>query len=322
MSRLFLYFVSACLYSILAQAAPAPLPSGNNGIAASYPGDANIQSHPDVLFFDGFDSYTSNSQLTGSGNWHNFYQNGNIAFDLAVLYSGTKALRFTMPQSASEVSNAVVKTISPSQDKLHVRACTRYQPNYSGVNSAHNGIRITANYTGPGRRPNGSDFFLVNVENSRYQGEGEPGYTHVYVYHPEQNDVYGEHWYPSGLTSNGDGPNGGFGPDFVSRQNVIPARGAWLCHELMVQANTPGARDGRIAIWENGTLLADFQSIRFRDIGTVKINEIQLENGGQGSTQSNQKWYDNVVVAKSYIGPMSSGGPTSPAAPTNLRIAP
>ena len=80
------------------------------------------------------------------------------------------------------------------------------------------------------------------------------GTTNAYVYHPEQNDNYGEHWYPSGYTSNGNGPDGGFGAYLWRAVTMRPPRGEWLAYEVMVQANTPGSRDGRIAVWENGVL--------------------------------------------------------------------
>ena len=55
------------LLSAPAQTAGAPpaLPTGNTGIAASFPNDANIKHHANVLFADGFETYTSVSQLTG-----------------------------------------------------------------------------------------------------------------------------------------------------------------------------------------------------------------------------------------------------------------
>lgn len=299
------------------QAGPPALPEGP-GLAAAYPNDSGITGHGSVLFADGFETYTSNGQLTSSGNWSNYYQGSNLLLDTTTFFSGAKSLRIRMPSSGVEVSNAIVRPISPSRDKIHLRVYARYQSGYSGMNSAHNGIRITANYSGPGTIPNGSDFFYVSVEDSRYQGETQPGYTNAYVYFPEQDDAYGEHWYPSGLTSNGAGPNGGFGAYFVARTNLAPPTGQWIAYEVMVHANTAGLRDGRIAVWKNGTLVADWQNIRFRDVSTVKINEIQLENGGQGSTQQNDKWYDNVVIATEYIGPMSSFLP----APTNLRWYP
>ncbi|MEQ9567824.1 MAG: hypothetical protein RLN85_18790, partial [Pseudomonadales bacterium] len=203
-----------------------------------------------------------------------------------------------MPSTGSEVSNAIVRDLSVEQDVLFMRVYGRYQPGYGGINSAHNGLRISGNYSGPGRRPNGTDFFLVNIENSKWDAEPEPGYTHAYVYHPEQDDVYGEHWYADGRVTNG---SQSFGPSFVSRPNVAPERGAWICYEVLVQLNTPGIRNGRVAVWQDGDLIADWQNIRFRDVSSVKIDQIQLENGGQGSSQQNFKWYDNLVIATSYI---------------------
>ncbi|HEY8549375.1 MAG TPA: hypothetical protein VIL35_05405 [Vicinamibacterales bacterium] len=301
------------------QSAPPPLPEGNAGIAAAYPNDAGIANHPNVLFADGFEEYSSIGQLTGSGNYDNYYQGGNLAIDTSVRFSGAKSLRMRMPATGSEVANAVVREISPARDALYMRVYARYSPTYAGLNAAHNGLRITGNYSGPGRRPNGRDFFLVNIEHSKWGSEAEPGYTHAYVYHPEQDDVYGEHWYSDGRVTNGQQS---FGPYFVARPPVIPARGTWICYEVLVQMNTPGSRDGRVAVWQDGELIADWVNIRFRDVNTVKIDEIQLENGGQGSSQQNDKWYDNLVIATSYIGPMSTGGATPPRAPTNLRVIP
>jgi hypothetical protein len=316
-----LFCVVGALFGATVNAqAPAPLPQGNNGIAAAYPNDVGITSHPEVLFADGFEDYSSPAQLVSSGRYSNYYQSANIAFDTSTYFRGSKALRLRMPQAGYEISNAIVKTISPKQDRLFLRVYARYQPGYAGMNSAHNGLRITGNYTGPGRRPNGRDFFLVNIEESRYRNEGEPGYTNAYVYHPEQDDVYGEHWYPDGSTGNG---RQSFGQYFVARPLVVPPRGEWICYEMMVQLNTPGSRDGRIAVWQDGKLIADWQNVRFRDTSTVKIDEIQLENGGQGSTRQNDKWYDNLVVATSYIGPIGSGSGAQPQAvpnpPTNLK---
>lgn len=299
--------------------APPTLPEGNTGIAAAYPNDASIQSHPEVLFADDFESYSSPSQLTGSGNYDNYYQGSNLSFDTSVYFAGSRSLRMRMPSTGNEVANAIVRRLSVEQDVLYMRVHARYQADYRGVNSAHNGLRITGNYNGPGRRPDGTDFFLVNIENSKWDSEPEPGYTHAYVYHPEQDDVYGEHWYADGRVTNG---SQSFGPDFVARANVAPARGEWISYEVLVQMNTPGTRDGRVAVWQDGVLIADWQNIRFRDVDTVKIDEIQLENGGQGSTQQNDKWYDNLVIATSYIGPMSTGTVKVPNPPTNLRVEP
>jgi hypothetical protein len=297
--------------------APPTLPQGNSGIARSYPNDTGISADPQVLFADSFESYSLTSQLVSSGHYSGFYQQGNFAIDTSAFSGGAKSLRIRMPSSAVEISNGLVRNISPSRDSMYLRVYTRFQPNYSGINSAHNGLRITGNYTGPGKIPNGRDFFLVNIEHARIAGDPEPGYVHAYVYQPEQPDLYGESWWTDGRVTNG---SFNFGPYFVARPNVNPAKGVWICYETLVQLNTPGVRDGRVAVWQDGVLIGDWQNIRFRDVTTVKIDQIELDNGGQGSTQQNDKWYDNLVIASSYIGPRVSG--TSPSAPTNLRITP
>jgi hypothetical protein len=299
------------------QSPPPTLPEGNTGIAAAYPNDNGISGNPNVVWADGFDSYTSVSQM--ANNYNGYFQQSNFAVDTSTFFGGSKSLRIRMPQTNTDVWNALIKTISPTRDKLFVRAYVRYQANYQGVHEAHNGMRVTGNpYLGPGRRPTGRDFFLVNLENSRYRNEGEPGYTHAYVYHPEQDDIYGEIWDSDGTTINGAQS---FGPFFVPRPKTIAPRGVWTCYEMLVQMNTPGSRDGRIAFWENGKLIADWQNVRFRDVTSVQINEIQLENGGKSSTQVNDKWYDNLVIATSYIGPVSTTTTTpAPNPPTNVRI--
>ncbi|HEY5867737.1 MAG TPA: hypothetical protein VI542_19635 [Candidatus Tectomicrobia bacterium] len=306
-------------------AAPPPLPEGNNGIAANHPGDANIASHPNVLFADGFESYTSPSQLTS--NWNNFYQGGNtrIATEAGKVFAGTRALEFTLPASSVEVSNAVVKNISPTQDTLFVRVYTKFDPGYDiTTGSNHNGIRISSHYPGPGTPPNGTDFFLFLLENSIFYKEADPGYTHIYVYHPAQRSQWGDVWYPDGKVLPFDLTPGDFGPYFVPRPNFIPQRDRWYSYELMVKANTPGQRDGRVAYWIDGILMADFQNVRVRDISTLKIDQIQLELHAQagGSSRPNKKWYDNLVVATSYIGPMRSNTAPPLAPPTQFRIVP
>jgi hypothetical protein len=307
-------------------ASPPALPEGDAGIASSYPGDANITSHSKVLFADGFESYASTGQLTTSGNWNNYYQQGNTSITMATnnVYAGNRALQFQLPITGSEVSNAVVKNLAESQDALFVRVYTKFESGFSVANG-HNGIRISAgNYPGPGNKPNGSDFFMSILENTRYSTEALPGYTEAYVYHPEQRDTYGDHWFPTGMIIPFDQVPGNFGSNFVSRPHFLPMTNRWYCYEYMIKANAPGERDGRIAVWIDGALVADWQNLRLRDKASLKINQIQLElHARSNSNRINRKWYDDVVVATSYIGPMVSTVGTQPLQPPrNLRISP
>src|SRR6266566_2667242 len=133
-----------------------------------------------------------------------------------------------------------------------------------------------------------------------------------------QNSVLsgGDHWFPHGEVLPNSSIPGNFGPYFIPRPNLIPQRDRWYSYELMVKANTPGQRDGRAAFWIDGNLMADFQNVRVRDISTLKIDKIQLGLHAGTCARPTKKWYDNLVVAKSYIGPVSGARPTPTPTPT------
>jgi hypothetical protein len=70
-------------------------------------------------------------------------------------------------------------------------------------------------------------------------------------------------------------------------------------------ANTPGQTDGRITFWLDGELKADFPSLRLRDVDSLKIDRMQLSfHIGSNPSGETKRWFDNVVAATRYIGPM------------------
>ena len=82
----------------------------------------------------------------------------------------------------------------------------------------------------------------------------------------------------------------------------------------MIQANTAADKpDGRQAMWLDGKLIGDFQNIRWRTDPNLKVNCFWLEHYGydqsdptRGHTKDSQSvWFDDVVVASKYIGPMT-----------------
>ena len=67
------------------------------GIAAAYPGDKNIASDPAVIFADDFESYTSPADAKarwGNGSGLTMMR---IATEPANVYSGSKAIEFSLP---------------------------------------------------------------------------------------------------------------------------------------------------------------------------------------------------------------------------------
>jgi len=321
---------SAVITFLISSATPTT-GSADSGIAARYPGDKNIANDPAVIFADDFESYTSPSQLTSK--WSSAYQPSNlrIATEQGNYYAGGKAVEMTLPISTAEVANALNKTLAPTVDTAFIRAYTKFDPGYSVSTSNHNGLRLSAKYPGPGIKPptDGTGFFLFllqnNIQGSGRPGETMPGYSHLYVYWPKQRSEFGDHWYSDGYVVPYDNTIGNNGewlaypaqyPDFKILPNWQPQLNKWYCYELMVKANTPGNNDGEVKYWIDGNVVGDFPNLNIRSISALKIDTAQIGLHALHSERVNKKWYDNVVVATQYIGPMVGASPIPSPTPT------
>jgi hypothetical protein len=291
--------------------ATGPLPQGNTGIAAKYKGDVNITSHPQVIFADDFESHGSAADLTKK--WDVVHHNAqtSIATQSANVYRGKKALEFRVPQQSQELSNTAAKQLAKERDVLFLRYYSKFDAGFDVVGSSHNGSFISAHYyingqATPGVPADGTNKFLAGYE--CWRGETStpnPGHLNVYIYHPEQRSQWGDHFFPTGVISPFTSKPHNFGPTFVARPDVAPKLGKWYGYEFMVKANTPGKRDGRIACWLDGKLIADFPNLRLRDVATLKIDRFDISFHIKSNTLgATKKWYDNVVAATSYIGPL------------------
>lgn len=305
------------------------LPEGNTGIASRYAGDAGIGSDPNVVYFDDFESYGSVSALTAPGRWNQAFQSSNIRLSTEAgnFFRGSKGLELTLPKTSGEISNELNKFLNPTLDTVFVRFYGKFDPAFNVLGSSHNGAFISSSYwdgpgSGPGIKADGYNKFLVSYEAYRDStSTANPGSLEVYIYHPDQRDIWGDIFFPTGRVLPFDKTPGNFGPTFVARPEIIPQLGRWYCYEVMVKANTPGQRDGRIALWLDGALIADFPNLRLRETTDLKVDRVGLSlHGNGGILATSKKWYDNVVIAKSYIGPLYTGAATPPAAPTNLRV--
>ena len=275
-----------------------------------------IANDADVVFADDFERYPASSSGPDINKvWDAVYQNQDVAIatDAANVHGGKQALQFTLPQQTAELSDGTDKVLKTELDVLYLRYYSKFEPPYDVVGSSHNGSSISAHYFNgnmatPGVPADGTNKFLVNLENWRGDAATpSPGQLNVYVYHPEQRSQYGDHFFPTGLVDPNTSISFDFGPDFVSRPDVIPELGRWYCYEYMVKANTPGQRDGRVTIWLDGELVADFGNLRFRDVASLKIDRFGLSFHIKSNPNGqSRKWYDDVVAAKSYIGPITA----------------
>jgi hypothetical protein len=300
---------------LLAQSNPTlpNLPEGNIGIASHYPNDSGISEDSNVIFSDDFESYKNGSDL--GTNWNGgVYHNCIIDTTKSNVFAGKKSLEFWAPRQTTELSNGVARELKKSEelDVLFLRYYSKFDRSFNITGSSHNGGGMSAHYfvngnATPGVAANGTNKFLIEYEFWRGDStEPKPGNLNIYIYHPEQRTNYGDHFFPDGTVLPWTYLPGNFGTEFLSRPNIVVESGKWYCYEVMLKANTPGMRDGRIGCWLDGKLVADFPNLRLRDIDTLKINRFGLSfHFGANPINETWKWYDNVVAAKSYIGPVS-----------------
>jgi hypothetical protein len=302
-----------------------PLPEGNTGIAAHYPLDANITANSAVVFADNFESYSSESQLTARWNG-GVYHYVTFTTSGSNVFSGAKSLQFTNPQGTAELSNTVDRLISPKLDVLFLRYYSKFDTSFHVIGSSHNGCSVSASYfingnATPGVPADGYNKFLANYEN--WCGDSltrSPGDQNVYIYHPGQRSQWGDHFFPTGLVMPNTSLPYDFGPGFISRPDTIPDLGRWYCYEFMVKANTVGDSDGRIACWLDGKLIADFPNLKLRYVDTLKIDRFGISCHIKSNTVcETYKYYDNVVAATSYIGPMAGQNSITDQARASLR---
>jgi hypothetical protein len=87
---------------------------------------------------------------------------------------------------------------------------------------------------------------------------------------------------------------------FADAKNI----GRWICFEMEMKLNAPGAADGLYRLWADDSLIAERTNVDLRGSLTNKINEMMLDcywNGGSPRPQS--RYYDNLVFSAQKIGP-------------------
>jgi len=238
-----------------------------------------------------------------------------IAEEPANVHHGKRAVEFANPQQPEGLTVELRREIKNEQDVVFLRFYAKFEKGYDHPRgSSHNGGLIAAHYfpngrATPGFPADGRNKFLVNFETERGDSPS-PGRLNIYVYHPEQGGSFGDHIFPTGkvvpsIIRSPAPPPISFGPHFVSRPDFIPELDRWYCYEYMVKANTPGQRDGRMAFWVDGKLIADSPNFRFRDIESLKIDLFGIALFMRpNDIRENKKWFDDVVAATSYIGPI------------------
>jgi Disaggregatase related repeat/Polysaccharide lyase 14 len=267
------------------------------GLAADYPGDASIGDHPDVLLFSDFES----------ADWGLDWTVGTDAETLDLVtddsdnqfeqYQG-QALRVVVPEGELTGMGLAFKfadEVGAEPEEIYFRYYLRigddWWPDFGGKLP---GISGTYGVAGWGGRPSdGTDGWSARGTFELPVADGNPygGYTPIgsYVYHADMEGIYGD-------------------VDLWQRGcRGLLQRNQWYAIEQYLRMNTPGEQDGVLRAWVDGRLAYERTNWRWRTVDTLKIEQIWMNvyHGGTAPAPADiHLYFDNVVIARSYIGPM------------------
>ena len=265
------------------------------GLAAKYPGDAGIEKDERVLLYENFEAAAlDKNRWTDISN-----KAGALSFsdDVPAASAGKKSLLVTATLGAN-TGGHLFRRFERGVEKMHARWYVRFAPDCDYI---HHFVHIVAELPatrwptgGAGELPAGDKKFSTGLEPwGNYKKFPPPGAWNFYTY-----------WHR--MKKSGDGKF--WGNSFMPDRPAVPERGRWYAMEMMIQANTPGRADGRQAFWVDGKKIGDFGGIEWRSSSDLKANAFWLmsyvtEHSAK-TNKVNRVWFDDVVVATDYIGPL------------------
>ncbi len=322
-ARMSVLILLVCAFST---AAGADLPEGPRGIASHYPGDADIEQDPDVLFVEKFDA----------ANVADIARRWDTADGTSIMSLSSDTAPGSRDQTSLLMSHVggegtggqFYRRLLPGYDQVFARFYVKFAADCEPIH--HFGTHLGGfnpptpwPQGGAGTRPDGDKRFTTGVE------------------------PYGERWhwdfytYWQGMHVHGDGNY--WGTPFLANVDTPPVvKDRWICVEMMVKMNSPADdnADGEQAFWIDGQLWRSdkrilshigpgfpqgrwtggwwqpdprsdttFEGFRWRTTDKLAVNYIwaylYITKARPGRVS--KVWFDNIVVAKRYIGPLATG---------------
>jgi len=290
------------------------------GLAEKYPGDVGIESDPNVVFVENFEEGSLAGVLS---RWESVQKSDimSLVTDTPPLSSGSHSI--LLAHVEGEDSGYLYRRLLPGYDQLYLRFYVKFGTDCHSIHHfVHmGGYNPSTSWPqgGAGSRPVGNERFTTGVEPM-----GSTWRWDFYSYWMEMrgNPNPGTYW----------------GNDFINDDNLTAVKGEWVCVELMMKMNYPTTeRNGEQAIWINGQLWqengqitshlgegfpkgywvwdswhpdpssAPFEGYRWRSVEALKLNFLWMLAYITTSTDPghiNKVWFDDIVVAKEYIGPI------------------
>jgi hypothetical protein len=292
------------------------------GIAARYPGDAGIAKAPDVLFADGFESWRKGGTEPPPGTWNVRRSKTGRARTVpghvgarGVPGPGSRVLEvasWTRGRGSSVGGlwrklgnyNHAREGLGDGHDELYVRYYVKFDEDYENVRNHGSNLggrdvtRGGSAWVGmAGIRDVSSRGYFYSGVQPRGKLGGRQVEMGFYSYHLDKRSPWGEN-YPV--------------------QHRMPIRvGAWHCVERHMKLNStdavkddPANADGVEELWIDGRLSIRKRGVRFRRVPHLRITLFTLETyyhglpGKYGPDKPIKVYFDNLVIARKYVGPV------------------
>jgi hypothetical protein len=317
-----------CVCLMGAEPAPAKLPEGP-GVAAKYPRDAGISRDQRVLLAEDFESGGVEAL---SQRWDSVSNQGGqvVGFsdDVPAASGGKRSLQMTATLGKDTGGHLYTRLRRPV-DQVFLRFYVKFPEDTQYVHHFMHlgGYNPPTSWPqgGAGERPKGHERVTAGIEpHGAYGRFPAPGAWSFYAYWADMKISADGHYWGNALRP--------------VRAQAIP-RNRWQCVEVMMKLNSePDRHDGELALWLDGKLdghyakgvrrgpwsgmgfdLVEqggepFEGFRFRTDKSLKINFVWLlhyvtegaarQNRVRNPSATNRVWFDDLVVAEDYIGPI------------------
>jgi hypothetical protein len=304
-------------------------PQAARGIAAGYPRDAGIERDSRVLFAESFE--TGGIEEIGKRWGEISNKDGQVmAFSPNVPPSSAGKRSLQMTATFGENTGGHLYTRLPRDaEKAFARFYVKFAADAAYL---HHFVTLGGYYPptawpqgGAGDRPRGDERFTAGIEPyGNYGRYPAPGAWNFYAYWPKmKGSADGRFW----------------GNSLTPTQPALVPHDRWQCVEIMLKCNSaPDKSDGELALWLDGKPVMairpgtprsnwtgmgfsvldaggePFEGFRWRTDDRLKINFFWLlhyvtenaarQNHVENPNRINRVWFDDIVIATDYIGPI------------------
>ncbi|MHC4438702.1 MAG: hypothetical protein ACYS3S_15170 [Planctomycetota bacterium] len=292
-----------------------------HGLASQYKGDKGIEKDPDVIFVENFEAGSLDDV---KARWESVksLEMMSLSADVFAASAGKQSLLMTHIGGKGTGAH-LYRRLLPGYEQLYVRFYVKFAEDCYPI---HHFVHV-GGYNPPtpwpqggaGIRPTGDARFTTGIE------------------------PFGRKWkwdfysYWMGMRSSPDKKS--WGHDFINDDNLKAEREKWICVELMMKMNDPVTEsNGEQAIWIDGkswksggqvvshlgrgfpkgkwvwdSFMPDlqgepFEGFQWRSDKDLNVNFlwILLYITKAPAGHISKVWFDDIVVAKKYIGPVNS----------------